>query len=333
MKINVLLTFVVLFSTIHLYGNQIDSIQGIIPFENPDYIGYRIELIELSSTAKNDFIKIDFTAINTGRQDLLFGKNITPPPSLVVNFDESLYSLGLLDYAGDIRDAIIKEGFHITAGKIDKSISVKIRVKTELKLQDADNSIATDLLENPRFTKSEVNETEIFTAKEAVIDDFEKGLVAPTSEDIGAGEKPAFDENACSDLVFESIKVIKKSKNKVTLEYTIINLGQGPARMVNSRKEENKNMALQAHMSSINKLTKGSLLFGGSFVENGLDKSDGKLYPGEKYTSTLKLDIQKMTKFTPYIILELDPYLSVYECDKKNNWRSVKVGKGKGIKE
>jgi hypothetical protein len=315
MKINTLLVFTILVFTFPLYGNQIDSIQEVLPYENPDYIGYRVELIELSSDIQNDFLTIEFKAVNTGRQDLLFGKNITPPPSLVVNFDESLYSQKLVSYAGHIREAIIHEDFHIAAGKISASRSIKIPVNSE--------SMETDILENPRLIKPANKKVEVFTEKKAAIDDFEKGLASSSVE-----EKPQFDENACSDLVFESIKVIKKSKNKVTLEYTILNQGQGPATMIISKKEENKNMALQAHMSSIDKLTKGSLMFGGEFVEDGLDKTNGKLYPGGKYTNTIKLNIQKMTKFTPYIILELDPYLSVYECDKKNNRISVKVGEG-----
>ncbi len=325
MKIKTLLIFINVVFAVQLNGTPLDSIQEFLSFENPEYIGYRIALTDLSvTTSKNDMLKIEFTPINTGRKDLLFGKNITPPPSLVVIFDESIYKSSLTPYAEEIRAAIQDHDFHISSGKIYKKISIKLPIKAQDK--DQKDERVTDILENPRLAKpiDKNKEPENFTKKGVNSDDFENTLAASsfnyTHQD--------YDENACADLVFESIKVIKKSKSKVTIEYTIVNLGEGPATIINSRKNEEKNMALKAHFSSRDKLTKGSLTFGGDFVQKGLDHSKGKLYPGQKYTGTIKLNIQKMTKFTPYIILELDPYLSVFECDKKNNKVGVKVGEG-----
>ena len=336
MKIKTLLIFASFFLTTQVIANPVDSIQEFFPFENPEYIGYRIALADLSSNSKNGFLHIVLTPINTGRQDLLFGKKITPPPSLVVNFDDSLETLGLTLYADDMRAAVMNLDFQVAAGKISQPVSFKIPLKTDEELTRKEEPMETEVLENPRMAKSQIKEQETIIEKEAVVDDFEKALTSSsqrnnlktTPEEKGSGSSTQYDENACSDLVFESIKIVKKTRSKVILEYTIINQGQGPATMIKNRKDENKNMALQAHFSSGNKLTKGSLNIGGSFVEKGLNQSNGKLYPGEKYTNTIKFDIQKMTKFTPYIILEMDPYLSVYECDKKNNKMAVKVGEG-----
>ena len=78
-------------------------------------------------------------------------------------------------------------------------------------------------------------------------------------------------------------------------------------------------------MSSSEKLTRGSIPIGGTFVKNGKQIPDGKLYPGKSLTDEVKLDIQNMTRFTPIIILELDPYLSVQECNETNNINHIKV--------
>jgi len=333
MKINTLLVSIFIFLSLQVNASVHDSIQHIDTFENPEYIGYRIALVDMSSklTKKGDKIKINFTAINTGRKDLLFGKNIAAPPNLVFAFDKSIYHDQLNEYQEEIRAAIKTSDFFVAAGKISKKLSIKVPKKSIPVLLEPTPVLATveiekqavekiekSLVENTEATPVEKTE-ETFTTKEIKEEDIKRTLPS---------DKSMVDEDACSDLVFENVRIIKKSKNKVTLEYTIINTGKGPATLINHRKQEHKNMALQAYMSSKDQLTKSSFSFDGDFIQKGLNDSNGKLYPGKKYTGTIKLNINKMTKFTPYIILELDPYLAVFECDKRNNKQGIKVRDG-----
>jgi len=331
MKIKILLILCISFFSTVSNADPLDSIQEVTLLDNPKYIGYRIALanISISSTKTNDELKIEYTAINTGRQDLLFGKKIAPPPQLVVHFDESLQNNNLGIYAADIRAALMHQDFHIAAGEISQRNSIKITTtNTPQAIDAATEAIVeeTSIIENPRLEKpiSETKEKETLTAKSVPVDDFENSLA-------GAAHRQ-YDKDACSDLIFESITIVKKSKNKVTLKYTIYNQGEGPATLITNRKKTKQNMALQAYMSSKDQVTKSSFSFDGDFIGKGLEKSNGRLYPGERYTNTIKLNIQKMTTFTPYIILELDPYLAVYECDKKNNKFAVKVGEGEGLR-
>lgn len=325
MKINFQLIFIIAIISNNIFANSIDSIQEIFPYENPEYIGYRLAVTNIAVTPSKDgsYLNLDYTGINTGRKDLLFEKTSAPPPSLVVTFDGTLRQHGLVSFAKEIRDEIIlRSNFYVSAGKITKIQRIKLKVSSNTLDVPKQETIA-DNLENPRFQQID-NSKEPPTIKAPPIDDFENSLISSSSKSLAQ----KYDENACSDLLFESIKVVKKSKNKVTLEYTIINNGEGPATLITNRKKENSNMALQAYMSSKDRVTKSSFSFDGDFIGKGLDKTNGKLYPGERYTNTIKLNIQKMTKFTPYVILELDPYLSVRECDKKNNKLGVKVGEG-----
>ncbi len=323
MKINTLLILaLLLFPFVNLLGSPLDSIQELPHIDNPEYIGYRMALVNLSVSpdkSKNTY-KITFTAINTGRKDLLFGKKISKPPQLVINFDHSLMDTGLSDHVETIRTAVINENFHIAPGKIAEARTVKVKLSQSPK---PPQEVFEPMETNPQKPGTGIElpeKEEQFTAKAAPMDDFENALLgAPAHQ---------YDENACSDLVFESIKVVKKSKGKVTLEYTIINNGEGPAKLVHSQKQAHKNLAFQAYLSSKDKITKSSFSLENSFIEKGLKDSNGKLYPGQRFTGTVKINVQKMTKFTPFVILELDPYLSVHECDKTNNKLGVQVGEG-----
>jgi hypothetical protein len=267
-------------------------------------------------------ISISYKIINTGRKDLLFGKNISAPPYLVVNFDHTLAESGLYEYAEDIRNIIINSDFIIKAGDIAKSKQIKILIDSNKRFVKP----TEEIVELPDFMKQggSADDKGLANKVETFINPSDSETDQLTSKGI-----PDVDQNACSDLVIESIRIIKKTKKQVKLEYTIVNQGPGPAKIINSQKKEEQNMALRAHYSTRDKMTKGSLTFGGGYIPAGLEKRDGKLYPGEKYSGRLTLNIQKMTDFTPYIVLELDPYLSVSECDKTNNKGAIKVGEGR----
>ena len=133
------------------------------------------------------------------------------------------------------------------------------------------------------------------------------------------------EEQLCSDLIIESISVVKKSNNSVTLKYKIKNQGKTAANISGASKKPEDNLAMTFHMSSSEKLTRGAIPLGGAYVKEGRQIPDGKLYPGKSVTDEIKLDIRSMTKFTPIIIIELDPYLSVDECNETNNQNHVKI--------
>ena len=118
--------------------------------------------------------------------------------------------------------------------------------------------------------------------------------------------------------------MVKQKKNFVIIEYTIKNVGKGPADIDGDSKVEEDNIAVKAFMTSSEKLNKGALVLGGDVVENR-SKNAGPLLPGETHVNQIRLDINTMTKFTPVIILELDTFGQVRECDETNNKNHIKV--------
>jgi hypothetical protein len=135
------------------------------------------------------------------------------------------------------------------------------------------------------------------------------------------------DDDYCSDLIIESISIVKQSKNSVTLKYKIKNQGKKPVSVTGKTKKDDDNIAMTIHMSSSEKLTRGSIPIGGTFLKDGRQIPDGKLYPGKSLTDEIKVDIRNMTRFTPIIIFQIDPYLSAQECNETNNINYIKVKK------
>lgn len=129
----------------------------------------------------------------------------------------------------------------------------------------------------------------------------------------------------CADVVVSDIKVKKQGKNSVILEYTLVNQGIGPAKLIHNTHNNKNNFAIKAFLNSTPNLTRGALPVGGVFIKSLPNNKEGYLFPNDSFKGTIKLDIRKKTRFTPNLILSVDPYLSVEECDRSNNNGFIKL--------
>ncbi len=270
-----------------------------VPFRNPKYIGYRLALTDIEvKSGRNDQWQISFTAINTGREDIILGKSIAPPPSLVVNFDPSLEQLQLDGKMSDIREQLLKSDFYIAAGDI----------KTGPKLQFTGKKPSNTQLATTPAPEPQADTPEVLTEKGN-----ESGEIVETNT--------TPEEEGCPDLIIEKVQILKKSKKWVTLEYTIYNQGAGTAYIEGPTKRDEDDLAIRAYMSRSERLTRGSITIGGDY----LGSARGIIPPGERLVQKTRFDIRSLTKFTPVIILELDPYMTITECDETNNKNHIQV--------
>lgn len=318
----ILFCFLLHFPVLEAFSHSADS----LPDRNPSYIGYRVALADVViKKQETNLTKITCTVINTGREDIALGEDLSPPNSLVISFDASLQESGLAPKVREIRDAVMQSELYVRPGEIFKKMDFTVLATPAL--------IVPTIPEPPAQANQEVVATPI--AKETNPSDIAPEPVAENSEENGKngvltdkGEAAIVTEaEQCPDLIIESVRILKKTKKWVTLEYTITNQGAGSVALLGASKAETDNLALRAYMSRTEKLTRGSITLGGTYVDDLPKSSDGQLNPGNKYTGKIRLDIRKLTKFTPTIILELDPYMSVLECDETNNRNHILVGK------
>lgn len=274
------------------------------------YTGYRVYLANLEVLQQSDeTLKLAFRTVNTGRQDLEFGKETSDPmQKVVVRFDPLFEKGSMQPHLTDIIASLKQEEFVVVAGKISPRREMQVR------LTSAKNGAAPALDENITDISSPT------TPPDPVASD----ILETTAEETLQAEAQYYDPNTCPDLRIESIRVVKQKKNYITIEYTIKNTGKGPAHIEGTSKSEDDNIAVKAFMTSSDKLTKGALVLGGSVVKNR-SKNAGPLLPGETHTTKIRIDTNSMTKFTPVIILELDTFGQVRECDETNNKNHIKV--------
>ena len=274
------------------------------------YTGYRVYLANLTVLQQSDnMLKIAFRTVNTGRQDLEFGQeNTESMQKMVVRFDPEFEQGKMQPHLNDIITALKRQEFAVVAGKVSPQREMEVRLNSgNSGAAPAPSEIVSEISTPTPTTPTVIEE-------EPVIE------TMPTPVD----ESAYYDPQTCPDLQIEAIRVAKQKKNYVIIEYTIKNIGKGPANLEGNTKSKEDNIAVKAFMTSSSKLNKGALVLGGDVVGNR-SKNAGPLMPGESHTTKIRLETNTMTKFTPVIILELDTFGQVRECDETNNKNHIKV--------
>lgn len=126
-------------------------------------------------------------------------------------------------------------------------------------------------------------------------------------------------EKLCADLMIENVEILKKNKRIVLVKYTIKNVGNIPIALHGETKKETDNIAIQSHFTRSHNLTRGSIPVDLSFVKKKTKDVKGMLVPDESISQKLKIEISKVTKFTPVLALTINPISTNVECNRLNN--------------
>lgn len=279
-----------------------------------DYIGYRLYLTHFELIKeKKGYLYIKLSAINTGNKKMILGKGAAQVFP-VAKFDESIGTAGLNDYQTEIYFKLLEEKVTVPIGGISTNIELKLLAEST---ESTDSAVDGEQTGNePMVSEEQAVEESV----EMVVVEKTPASVEVVEEEV-VEEEPEIAEDACADLVLQNITILKRSKNAVTLEYELANRGAGRADLVRGLKKEQESIAIRAHLSSSQKLTRGAIVLESSFLHGDEISLNG----GETYTGQIKLSLHKLTKFTPVLILELDAFEFVSECDEHNNLARVQL--------
>ena len=273
--------------------------------ESVPYQGYRLQIYNIRVAKEGkDFYQIRFDMANTGRENLHIGAT-RPLPQLILNYDHTLFENKLGSYRENIRRGMTTAEVKLKVGKVKERYELRFP-----------KMLPEDTVRNPNppamITETGVNKDKDADKKKATDVEQAEKSVQPvavfTPEDA-----------PCYDFEIDTVRITDADSKWLTLEYTLRNKGNTGAPMLGETDRENDNLAIRAYLSGVPKMTKGALVFGGTFVENQEKGADGKIPPGMRYAGTFKLDIRDKSRYMNYLILSLDPFNSADECDERNN--------------
>lgn len=356
-RINYLGTFFVIMLHIHFYSNfycmtmtiqkyLIASIFALcvctLSAQNDAYNGFRLYMSDIEVLKINaKSIKIKCNITNTGRENIVLGKKESP--DFLLNFDQTLTTNKLDLYQNQLKMALQTSPLSI---KID---DVKMGLKLELAAiatvtADSQNIVKQNekIPETPE--KIEPKEPKLEKIPEKISQNIEnvetqkhtpplsiKAEEAPktieskviATADTMPVETAIATDSACIDLVIDTVKVQKLDDKYIWLEITMLNKGTAPAPLFGAKRGNTDNVAIHFFFAGTKRLTRGAALADGIYLTEGLKETKGLLQPNIPYTQVFKLSLEKKTPFTGVIILQLDAFDVLRECDETNNVKAI----------
>ena len=247
-------------------------------------------------------------------------KKIEEPTSVKKSEDMAKVELGKNNGSSSTKDAPV-----IAAIENDESIKTNKEKKIGIISKQKEKKIEIEKVKEESY---EIEQASQKKEKEAILESLgvgkkdEEKVAFDTRAGVEESKKSYAEKAVCPDMVFKEVKILKKTKNYITIEYTLENIGKGPAYL--GKDSKSPAIAIRAFLSSSENISRGSLPLGGGFVTYNNGKSD-ELDVAGNFSATLKLEIKKMTRFTPYVILNFDPFNVLEECNKANNYGNVKT--------
>lgn len=156
-------------------------------------------------------------------------------------------------------------------------------------------------------------------------------LKVPKAERIPAPIKTSVPNYAvtldnCADLLLTDYKIVKKTNSYLWIEFTLVNRGKKVANLYGPDFEKTTdNVIIKSLLSTSSELSAAVWETGSLSIDKGMKLRNGLLNPQESYTDVLKVDLSGQTKFTNYVILQVDPYLVVDDCNRANNNLTIKM--------
>ncbi|HFA50403.1 MAG TPA: hypothetical protein ENJ95_15425 [Bacteroidetes bacterium] len=261
---------------------------------------------------KNDWLKISFTAVNSGRMNIDMRQKGTEH-WVVFNFDRSIYKAKLGGLRQNIKRQLAKEGFRLDAGKTVKNYELKISaiMPTPLPKKAEPKPLAS----KPANRTKPKNKTAL-SSPASWQNTQMPSLPKQTLPQKSAEKKP------CPDILFTDVTILKQDDKWATVRYTITNQGEGVFYLYGQSDSRNDNLVINAYISGVTALTRGAIPIGGQILPE--KKGVPNVFKtGDKLTGTLKLDIRKKTRYMKSLVLSLDSNQFVQECDRKNNHTGV----------
>ncbi len=291
------------------------ALQSFNPYPEGDsvkYRGYRLELSSFEVLKRNDdWVKLRFNIVNSGRVDVDFSKKGTEHWVQFI-FDQSIFSNKLGGLRPNIQQALFEEAFKLGVGKSVQGKELKVPViiaqKQEASTPPAAEGFETKAGEKPKAPENQGSA--VLVGKGGEED------ASPT-----AAVPPGIAED-CPDIYFQRLRIIEQNDKTATIEFTIANKGFGPFHLYSKDSKQTERVLLKSFISGVPTLSRGALPAGEQTLKPDASHS-GELLPGGTFTSRIKVDVRKKTRYMKSLILSLDSDQFKLECDKTNNTGAV----------
>jgi hypothetical protein len=254
---------------------------NIICAQTPTYQGWRLSVHRFEDLkVSKDGYTLYCQVVNTGREPVVITKGAENLGQIICEIDTFALPKELKSKRDDVCTALFAQKIVLQPGA----------AQPRIKLFIPNSATTTDIVTIPVKPST--------------------GTSAPEGIDY---------EQSCPDLRFDTAYIVDQTKNEVTIRYVLRNTGGSTARLLGETDAQEDNLAVNVYFNRATKLTRGAIQGGGTYLKEGKETTNGLLFPNARIFGEVTVAKERLNQFAPNIILELDPFMTLVECDKKNN--------------
>jgi hypothetical protein len=281
---------------------------------------FKLEFSNLKSLKNNHkSIIIEFDLTNIGNEDIELPYQ-TPISSIDIVFENNENTQSLLAYQYLIIEKLSKQTLVLPVGSVKSGVLMKFSAqKKEIykeKKRQKQIEKTTQLTDSSRIIKDSIT-LKIFT---------QDSVQLSTTKDTNI-LKPilvsALPATFCGDFSIDSIWIIQQKKKSVSLGILIKNIGNQELKLWGETPEIFDNLTLKAYLSSLDHKTNSAYFLRGLYIQDEAKSIGGILEPNQTIQVMMELNLKAKTKFTPYILLEINALQNISECKNDNNFKTI----------
>jgi hypothetical protein len=130
---------------------------------------------------------------------------------------------------------------------------------------------------------------------------------------------------ACPDLEIDTVYLVKYTNKSMVLHYVVRNVGTAAAQVLGNGADKKDRMSLHVYFVSGVRMTRGAIFAGSAQVQDGPEIPNGWLGPGQLLQGEMEISLKNRTRFSPNLVLEIDPFQTIPECRRVNNTKTLIV--------
>jgi hypothetical protein len=324
---------------------------------------YALEINNLDIKKKDkNTITLVFDLNNIGEEDIELPYQ-TPLDIITVHFEETQKSKQLVAYRYLIEEKLAKQQLTLPAGLVKSAVTMKFPLqKKEIYREKevlSETPKTAQLIDTVTITKPK-DDLKIFTQDSVLIShndaisiiqipldwaliDSVSELKIPLNahprkskkkenENITTLEQPieiiakdTIIQHPCVNFVIDSIWVVKQKNKNITLAFYIKNIGNQAVRLWGETPESSDNLAVKAYLSSFDHYVNSAYFLRGLYLQDEANAIGGILDPQQRIKATMEINLKDKTKFTPYILLEINALQNIEECETGDNFKAIRL--------
>jgi hypothetical protein len=295
---------------------------------------YTLEINNLDIVKKDKkTIELVFDINNIGDEDIELPYQ-TPLSEIAVYFDENQKTKQLVAYHYLIIEKLGKSNLRLPSGAVKSVYKMKFPLQKREIYREKKVEKTTQLIDTVKVSDLK-DSMQVFTQDTFLLSTTDSVLflkidtIQPIKIAVDSVRKDTspivIPTRNCANFQIDSVWIIKQKTKTATIGFSIQNTGNQAVKLWGETPEAEDNLAIKTFLCSFDHYTKSAFFLRGLYIQDEANAIGGILEPMQRITAQMEVNLKNKTKFTPYILLEINALHNIEECETNDNFKAIRL--------